>query len=69
MNLKTEDAKELLIHEMMANQAYTKQRSQIKILQKDGSTCNLEVLTDNLNLPVLSVPVKKFFLAIPQEIV
>lgn len=69
MNLKTEDAKELLIHEMMANQAYTKQRSQIKILQKDGSTCNLEVLADNLNLPVLSVPVKKFFLAIPQEIV
>lgn len=67
-NIKTHDAQDLIVHEMMANQAYSKNQSQLKLLQKNNKIAPLEELADNLNLPVLSQPVKKFFLAYPREL-
>lgn len=66
--IKTHDAQDLIINEMMANQAYSKNQSQLKLLQKNNKIAPLEELADNLNLPVLSQPVKKFFLAYPREL-
>lgn len=66
--IKNNDAQDLIIHEMMANQAYSKNQSQLKLLQKNNQIAPLEELADNLNLPVLSQPVKKFFLAYPREL-
>jgi HD superfamily phosphohydrolase len=66
--IKINDAQDLIVHEMMANQAYTKNQSQLKLLQKNNEIAPLEELADNLNLPVLSQPVKKFFLAYPREL-
>lgn len=62
------EAQQLIIHEMMANQAYSKGQGQLKLLRKNNTIAPLEQLADNLNLPVLSQPVKKFFLAYPQEL-
>lgn len=66
--LKKEDAQDLIIHEMMANQAYSKGHGQLKLLRKNNSVSPLEELADNLNLPVLSMPVKKFFVAYPYQL-
>jgi len=52
-----------------SNSAYNPEKGNINILYKDGSLKDIAKASDQLNISVLSEPVKKYFLCYPKEIV
>ena len=77
-NLKEEAQKEFGVNEedsnyyvftdITSNYAYNPHNSRINILFKDGTIKDIGEASDQLNISVLSKPVKKFFLCYPKTI-
>ncbi len=54
-----------VFHDAINNSAYEKQRDQILILYKNGSTKDIAMASDQLNIDALSKKVKKYYLCFP----
>lgn len=61
------DAEYLFVEETLQNQAYKRKSDNIKLLTKEGEPQDIESIADNLNLPVLTEPVRKYFVSFPKE--
>lgn len=62
------EEKNFLIHQQIENHAYNPKRDHIKLLYKDGSLKDISQAADQLNISVLTNPVKKHFVCFPSEI-
>lgn len=67
LSISKEEAKHFVYSEKLTNHAYTKASDNpnsinINLLMKDGSTQDLSVASDNLNISALSNPVEKYCL-------
>lgn len=67
-NLTYEETRYHVISGITQNNAYDPGVGNIWILQKDGTVKDLAEISDQLNIRVLSNPVKKYFLSYPKEI-
>ena len=61
-NLKLEESKYLIFSDYISNSAYEKNNTSIKVLFKNGSTKDILLASDQLNLQALSNKVVKYFL-------
>ncbi|MFP4289459.1 MAG: HD domain-containing protein [Bacteroidales bacterium] len=68
-HLNYEETRYHVISGITQNNAYDPGVGNIWILQKDGTVKDLAEISDQLNIRVLSNPVKKFFLSYPKEII
>lgn len=68
-SLNQHECELLFIEEVTTNHAYHPLHSQINILYKDGSTEDISVASDQLNVSVLSHPVVKYFICYPKSAV
>ena len=55
-----------IIHEEIANNAYSLENESIKLLYKDGQIRDITEASDNLNIHTLASPVTKYFLCHPK---
>ena len=55
-----------IIHEEVANNAYSLENESIKLLYKDGQIRDITEASDNLNIHTLASPVTKYFLCHPK---
>lgn len=67
--LSEEDAKWLLLHQQVKNNAYNEQDEQINIIYKDGTVKNIGEAADILNISALSKDVFKYMLAYPKKLI
>jgi len=68
-HLTYEETRYHVISGITQNNAYDHGVGNIWILQKDGRVKDLAEISDQLNIRVLSNPVKKYFLSYPKEII
>jgi len=61
-NLNLEESKYLIFSDHISNSAYEKNNTSIKVLFKNGSTKDILLASDQLNLQALSNKVVKYFL-------
>lgn len=67
MNISEEDAAFYVYSERLTNNAYNQVKQNINLLMKDGTTMDLSLASDNLNISALTTPVEKWFLCYPDE--
>jgi uncharacterized protein len=63
-----EESAYFVFTDVTSNYAYNPHNSKINILYKDGSVKDIGEVSDQLNISVLSKPVRKFFLCYPKTI-
>jgi len=68
-NINKEESNYLLYHGTTSNQAYNYDYQQIMILYKNGKTREISQISDQLNLKSLALPVIKFYICYPKELV
>ncbi len=66
--LSKEESDYLVFTDSTSNSAYNPHTGKINILFKDGKIMNVADASDQLNIPVLSEPVVKYFLCYPKEL-
>lgn len=67
LNLKPEELKYFVFGGSIENNAYNPQKDKINLLFKDGSIKDIAEAADQLNISVLSKPVKKYYLCTPKQ--
>jgi uncharacterized protein len=67
-SLKMDEVDYFVINGKTENNAYDPGVGNIMILQKNGQVSDLAEISDQLNIRVLSKPVKKYFLCYPKEV-
>lgn len=67
-NLSEEEAKQMVVTDSVANNAYSAMNDNIKILDKNGNIKDISEASDILNVSVLSKTVTKFFLCYPKNL-
>lgn len=67
LNLSQDQLKYFVFTGSIENNAYNPQKDKINLLYKDGSIKDIAEAADQLNISVLSKPVKKYFICIPKQ--
>lgn len=67
-NLSEEELSFVMIMDSTTNSAYNLHHEKIHLLKKDGTIEDVAQASDQLNISVLSKPVKKYFIAYPKDI-
>jgi HD superfamily phosphohydrolase len=67
--LSEAELKYFIFTDSIKNSAYNPSSERISILYKDGKTVDIADAADQLNISVLSLPVEKFFLCYPKDLV
>jgi len=60
-----EEAQYLIYSEQLSNNAYSQVKQTINLLMKDGTTMDVSMASDNLNISALAQPVEKYCLCYP----
>lgn len=67
LNLNQDQLKYFVFTGSIENNAYNPQKDKINLLYKDGSIKDIAEAADQLNISVLSKPVKKYFVCTPKQ--
>ena len=67
-NISKKEAEYLVFKDTTVNSAYDPEEPKINILFKNGEVMDIAEASDQLNISVLSKPVKKCYLCYPKEI-
>jgi hypothetical protein len=60
-----EEARCLVYSEQLSNNAYSQVKQTINLLMKNGTTMDVSMASDNLNISALAQPVEKYCLCYP----
>lgn len=67
LKLKNDEINYFVFNSEIINNAYNPTHDSIKLLNKNGSVTDIAAAADQLNISVLSKPVKKYFLCYPKQ--
>ncbi len=65
-NISREDTAYFLVYGELVNNAYDPSHDRINLLYKDGSTKDIALASDNMNISALAKPVKKYYRCSPR---
>ena len=66
-DISYEESRYFVFNQGLTNNAYDPKKDKINLLYKDGSTADIAIAADQLNISALAMPVTKNFLFFPKE--